>query len=121
MVYDKIKAKKTIVLTESKKTDNIGYILFPKYVWAAYGGINGLTVNKVNPLIGHNLLIIPDRSENAVSIILNKIPFLISLAINAKIWDMTESKTDEQLKLEGIYNNDLEDVFRKAIIKSLFL
>jgi len=52
-------------------------------------------------------------SENAVSIILNKIPFLISFGINAKIWDMTEGKTDEQLKLEGIYNNDLEDVFRK--------
>ncbi len=113
LIYDKIKTKKTIVLTESEKTAIIGYILFPQYVWLAYGGINGLTENKVSPLIGHNVLIIPDMSENAVSIILNKIPFLISLEINAKIWDMTESKTDEQLKLEGIYNNDLEDVFRK--------
>ena len=113
MIYDKIKTKKTIVLTESEKTAIIGYILFPQYVWLAYGGINGLTENKVSPLIGHNVLIIPDMSENAVSIILTKIPFLISLGINAKIWDMTESKTDEQLKLEGIYNNDLEDVFRK--------
>ena len=113
LVYDKIKTKKTIVLTESEKTAIIGYILFPQYVWLAYGGINGLTENKVSPLIGHNVLISPDMSENAVSIILNKIPFLISLEINAKIWDMTESKTDEQLKLEGIYNNDLEDVFRK--------
>ena len=26
---------------------------------------------------------------------------------------MTECKTDEQLRLEGIYNNDLEDMFRK--------
>jgi hypothetical protein len=26
---------------------------------------------------------------------------------------MTEGKTDEQLKFEGIYNNDLEDVFRE--------
>ncbi|MCL9807176.1 hypothetical protein NAT51_16705 [Flavobacterium amniphilum] len=55
-------------------------------------------------------------SENAVSIILNKIPLLILLGINVKIWDMTEGKTDEQLKLEEIYNNDLEDVFRNAII-----
>ncbi|RTY90596.1 DUF6371 domain-containing protein [Flavobacterium sp. GT3R68] len=116
LVYDKIKSKKTIVLTESEKTAIIGYILFPQYVWVAYGGINGLTENKVSPLIGHNVLIIPDMSENAVSIILNKILFLISLGINAKIWDMTESKTDEQLKLEGVYNNDLEDVFRKTIV-----
>ncbi len=113
LIYDKIKTKKTIVLTESEKTAIIGYILFPQYIWVAYGGINGLTENKISSLIGHNVLIVPDMSENAVSIILNKIPFLISLGINAKIWDMTESKTDEQLKLEGIYNNDLEDVFRK--------
>lgn len=116
LVYDVIKKKKTIVLTESEKTAIIGYILFPQYVWVAYGGINGLTENKVGCLIGHNVLIIPDMSENAVSIILNKIPFLISLGINVKIWDMTEGKTDEQLKLEGVYNNDLEDVFRKIII-----
>lgn len=114
LIYKKDKSKKTIVLTESEKTAIIGYILFPQYIWMAYGGINGLTENKVNPLIGYNVLIVPDMSENAVSIILTKIPFFISLGINAKIWDMTESKTDEKLKLEGIYNNDLEDVFRKV-------
>lgn len=116
LIDDKIKTKKTIVLTESEKTAIIGYILFPQYIWLAYGGINGLTENKVSCLIGHNVLIIPDMSENAVCIILNKIPFLISLGINVKIWDMTDDKTDEQLKLEGVYNNDLEDVFRKIII-----
>jgi hypothetical protein len=26
------------------------------------------------------------------------------------VWDMTEGKTDDQLKTEGLYNNDLEDV-----------
>jgi hypothetical protein len=113
LIYDEIKGKKTIVLTESEKTAIVGFILFPQYLWLAYSGINGLTNNKVNSLIGHNVLIIPDMSKNAVSIILNKIPFLISLGINAKIWDMTEGKTDEQLKFEGIYNNDLEDVFRE--------
>ncbi len=41
---------------------------------------------------------------------------LISMGINVKIKDMTEGKTDEQLKLEGVYNNDLEDFFRNAII-----
>jgi uncharacterized protein DUF6371 len=116
LIYDTIEVNKTIVLTESEKTAIIGYILFPQYVWVAYGGINGLTENKVSCLIGYNVLIVPDMSENAVSIILNKMPILISLGINVKIWDMTEGKTDEQLKLERIYNNDLEDVFRKAII-----
>lgn len=116
LVYDAIKAKKIIVLTESEKTAVIGYILFPHYVWVAYGGINGLTENKLKPLIGHNGLIIPDMSEDAVSIILNKIPLLISFGINAKIWDMTDGKTDKQLKKEGIYNNDLEDVFRKMLL-----
>lgn len=116
LVYDTIKAKKIIVLTESEKTAIIGYILFPHYVWVAYGGINGLTENKLKPLMGHNVLIIPDMSENAVSIILNKIPLLISFGINAKIWDMTDGKTDKQLKMEGIYNNDLEDVFRKMLL-----
>jgi hypothetical protein len=36
----------------------------------------------------------------------------VSKKIKAKIWDMTEGKTDLQLKEEGIYNNDLEDFFR---------
>ena len=117
LIYDEMKGKKTIVLTESEKTAVIGFILFPQYVWLAYGGINGLTESKTTPLIGHNVLIVPDMSENAVGIILNKIPFLISLGINAKIWDLTEGKTDEKLKFEGIYNNDLEDIFRKINIK----
>lgn len=28
---------------------------------------------------------------------------------------MTEGRTDEELKLLGIYNNDPEDIFRKLI------
>ncbi|MEC4005879.1 DUF6371 domain-containing protein [Flavobacterium sp. SUN052] len=106
----------TIVLTESEKTAIIGYILMPKYVWLAYGGINGLTEGKLKSLIDQNVLIIPDMSENAVNIITTKIPFLKELGINAKVWDMTEGQTDEELKALGIYNNDLEDVFRKIDI-----
>jgi hypothetical protein len=26
------------------------------------------------------------------------------------VWDMTEGKTDDQLKQKDLYNNDLEDV-----------
>jgi hypothetical protein len=35
-----------------------------------------------------------------------------NIGINASIWDMTDEKSDEQLKLDGVYNCDLEDVFR---------
>lgn len=105
--------KSTIVLVESEKTAVIGYMLMPKYAWLAYGGINGLTENKLKPLVGHKVLIIPDMSENAVNIIYKKIPDLIAMGVNVKIWDMTKGKTDDELKSLGIYNNDLEDVFRK--------
>lgn len=40
-------------------------------------------------------------------------------SINVKIWDITEGKTDEELKLLGIYNNDLEDFFRKINLATI--
>jgi hypothetical protein len=112
LVYDDLKGKKTVILVESEKTAIVGYINLPEYIWIAYGGINGLTKSKLLPLIGHTVLIIPDMSENAVNIIYSKVPLLIAMGINAKVWDMTEGKTDDELKSEGLYNNDLEDVFR---------
>lgn len=113
LIYDSLKGKETIVLVESEKTAIIGHILLPKYVWVAYGGINGLTQNKLATLIGHTVLIIPDISQNAVDIMFQKLPRMIAMGINVKIWDMTEGKSDEELKSLGIYNNDLEDIFRK--------
>lgn len=113
LINDGLKGLKTIILVESEKTAIVGYIHFPEYIWAAYCGINGLTENKLKPLIGHTVLIIPDMSVNAVNTIYEKIPLLLAIGINVKIWDMTEGKTDEELKNEGIYNNDLEDMFRK--------
>jgi hypothetical protein len=100
---------------ESEKTAIIGYINLPKYNWVTYGGINSLTDKKLVPLVGHNVLIVPDMSENAVNIMYQKIPAMLAIGINAKIWDMTESKTDDELKFEGIYNCDLEDWFRKIL------
>lgn len=114
LVYDKVKGK-TIVLVESEKTAIVGHILLPKYIWLAYGGINGLTETKLKPLTGHNALIIPDISENAISIIYSKIKKISSMGIDIKVWDMTEGRTDEELKILGFHNNDLEDIFRKLI------
>ena len=112
LVYDDLKGKKTVILVESEKTAIVGYINLPEFIWVAYGGINGLTKSKLLQLIGHTVLIIPDMSENAVNIIYKKIPLLVGMGINAKVWDMTEGKTDDELKTEGLYNNDLEDVFK---------
>jgi hypothetical protein len=51
-------------------------------------------------------------SENAVSICYNKLFQLRYIGITSSVWDMTEGKTDQELKNEGFYNCDLEDVFR---------
>ena len=118
LIYDELKGRKTIILVESEKTAIVGYIHFPEYIWVAYGGINGLTENKLKPLIGHAVLIVPDMSESAVNVIYDKVPLLIAMGINVWVWDMTEGETDEKLKKEGIYNNDLEDVFRKLSLNT---
>jgi len=113
LLCESYKGSRTVVLVESEKTAIVGDILLPQYVWLAYGGINGLTEDKIECLIGHKVLLIPDISGNAVSIAYKKLLLLHSKKINANIWDMTDGKTDLQLKKEGIYNNDLEDYFRQ--------
>lgn len=113
LILDKNKGKQIIILVESEKTAIVGFINLPKYTWLAYGGLTALTNNKVTPLIGHRVLLIPDISNKAVEVMKNKLPYLHQLGINASIWDMTNGKTDEQLKKEGVYNDDLEDYFRK--------
>lgn len=52
-------------------------------------------------------------SENAVMITTKKVAELRQNGIDIKLWDMTEGKTDEQLKQDGVYNNDLEDFLGK--------
>ena len=109
--------EKSIILVESEKTAVICALHIDEYVWLAYGGINGLTKDKLKVLQGRKVILVPDISENAVAIMKNKIHQLKEMGINAKIWDMTNGKTDEQLKKEGWYNCDLEDVFRVFVKK----
>lgn len=106
---------KPIVLVESEKTAIICALHISEYVWLSYGGINGLTKDKLNVLKNHKIILVPDISENAVSIMRKRLPDLLCLGIEAKIWDMTNGKTDEQLKKEGWYNCDLEDVFKSFL------
>lgn len=103
---------KPIILVESEKTAVICAINLPKYNWLSYGGINGLTDAKLEVLKGENIILIPDMSSNAVSIMNKKLPLFSELGITVKIWDMTNGKTDEVLKEEGLHNCDLEDYFR---------
>lgn len=106
---------RTVILVESEKTAIIGYMLLPKYIWLAYGGCNGLTIQKAQVLKRFKVLMIPDMSDNAVLIAAKKVTELRQNRIDIKLWDMTEGKTDNQLKQEGIYNNDLEDYFRDFV------
>lgn len=103
---------KPLALVESEKTALVCSIHLPNYVWLAYGGINGLTEKKLQSLSGRKVILVPDMSENAVQIMRNKIPHLKELNIDVELWDMTQGKHDDQLKEEGWYNCDLEDVFR---------
>jgi|GEM_PF-1635119 len=113
LILDKFKGKQKLILVESEKTAIVGAILLPEFTWLAYGGSNGLTKSKYNSLIGHNVLIIPDMSVKDVQITQNKIIELNKIGVSANIWDMTNGRSDEQLKIDGDYNCDLEDVFRR--------
>jgi len=106
---------KSIVLVESEKTAIICVLHIPEYVWLSYGGINGLTQDKLKVLINRKVILVPDISKNAVEIMNKKLSNLLELGIDANIWDMTNGKTNDQLKKEGLYNCDLEDVFRVYI------
>ena len=106
---------KSIILVESEKTALVCALNLPEYVWLAYGGINGLTNDKLEVLKGRKIILIPDISSKAVEIMNNKLTHIIEMGIDAKIWNMTNGKTDDQLKKEGWYNCDLEDVFRAFV------
>jgi hypothetical protein len=104
---------KPIVLVESEKTAIVCAINFPDYNWLSYGGINGMTNDKMKVLSGKSILIVPDLSENARSIAEKKVLQLSELQIDAKIWDIGKGLTDIELKAKGYYNLDLEDFLRK--------
>ena len=101
---------KPIILVESEKSAIICSIEFPEYKWLAYSGLNGLTNEKIKALSDRQVMIIPDISENAVQVIENKDNTLREHNIDYKIVDLTEGKDDNQLKQEGLYNEDVADI-----------
>ncbi|WP_417237668.1 DUF6371 domain-containing protein [Bizionia sp.] len=103
---------KAVMLVESEKTAIVCAMYYPEYIWLAYGGITALTNNKIEVLTGRNVILIPDMSEKAVDIMNKKILEFEMLNIDAKVWDLTCGKTDEELKNDNWYNCDLEDILR---------
>ena len=104
---------KAIILVESEKTAIVCAMFFPDYIWLAYGGITALTNDKIKVLVGRKVILIPDMSEKAVEIMNKKLMEFEALNIDAKVWDLTEGKSDDELRMNGWYNADLEDVLRK--------
>lgn len=56
-------ASSKVVLVESEKSAIVGSCLWPRYIWMATCGCGGLNRDKLRPLHGHHVLVIPDAGE----------------------------------------------------------
>jgi hypothetical protein len=80
---------KPIILVESAKTALVASIVLPHYTWLSYGGMNGLTNDKIKVLAGETIIIILDMSSKAVKMMQDKTPTFQELDIDARILDIT--------------------------------
>jgi hypothetical protein len=113
LLITKYRHSQMVVLVESEKTAVVGSIMIPKYTWLSYGGLNGLTMSKIEALRGFKkILIIPDFSSCAINVISKKISEAKVIGIDIKLWQITDGITDTTLKELNIYNDDIEDIFR---------
>ncbi len=89
---------KTIAIVESEKTAIIMTAFFPSFVWMA---TNSLTLSKIEPLTGRNVVLFPDTGKyNDWA--------KVSSEARAKGFNIVVSDYLERLNLEK--NNDLEDI-----------
>lgn len=51
---------KTVYVVESEKTALIAAAYMPQFLWVATGGVGSLTVEKLKPLDGNNIVLMPD-------------------------------------------------------------
>ena len=113
LLIDSCNKEQIVVLVESEKTAVVGSILIPKYTWLAYSGANGLTQEKAKALKGFKkVLAIPDFSNDALKAIKKRAESLKTQEIDVRILDLTNGMSDKEMDELGIYNKDLEDVFR---------
>lgn len=54
---------KTIAIVESEKTAVIMSIVMPEFIWLATGGKSNLSLLKLNPIRGRDIVLFPDKGE----------------------------------------------------------
>lgn len=97
--------EKDVALVESEKSAIIGSIHFPRFIWLATGGWQGLKKEAVEPLKGRRVFLFPDLGMYAKWEA--KAYELSSMGVEWKVTDYLERTTSIELKEVG---GDLADL-----------
>lgn len=90
---------KDIAIVESEKTAIIASIFYPRLIWLASGGAEGINIEKAKPLEGRNVILFPDTSLD--SRIYKKWSEKAKL-FGFEISDYLEGYTNEDQKANGL-------------------
>ena len=53
----------TVALVEAYKTAHVGAILYPNYLWVAVDSLMGITMERLKPLKGRDVILFPDEGQ----------------------------------------------------------
>lgn len=94
-----------VFIVESEKTVIVCYAHYPKYLWLATGGINGLTFSQAKVLKGRKVIILPDMHKTARTVAIKTKQLLESHNCKVTICDLDPTLQSGQdiadLLLEG--------------------
>jgi len=117
--------KKCVAIVESEKTACVMSVIFDKYIWLASGTLNGLNLEKMNPLKDRKIVLYPDLGlpKNGCSPFENwsrKMNQFRQMGFDISISNLLEKNANEEQKR---YGYDIADYFLKSrnstrIIKS---
>jgi len=99
----KIHKKKPVALVESEKTAIISSFYFPQFVWIASGSLNNITLEKSESLIGRDLILFPDCSNDgrAFDVWINKAQELTEIVNSLEVSRVLEDLAIEDEKDKG--------------------
>jgi hypothetical protein len=106
---------KTVAIVESEKSAIIASLYFPKFIWLAAGGIDGLTAEKFSALNGRTVVLFPDLSKpnegkaTAFEKWGSKAKEFEAIA-SIQVSDLLERKASDEERIEGL---DLADYLLK--------